>query len=294
MQEEMKGINNSKVVITGASRGFGKIIAKKFWSSGASIAIIARNEAALKKLVNELKPDSREGQIIEYFVSDLTNLETIPALVENIKSNFGDPDVLVNNAGIQGPLGPLQENDWVEWQRCLNVALLAPVLLCRGFLPAMINNYHGKIINISGGGATKARPFFTSYATAKCGLVRFSETLAEELKDSGVSVNCLAPGAMKSEMTSEIIKAYPGNVGENEYTSALKVLNDDDTTSKRAADLVLFLASDKIDGITGKLISAVWDPWDKLPEHLEDLKNSDVYTLRRIVPKDRGMDWGDV
>lgn len=285
---------NRKVVITGATRGLGKIISKKLWGSKASLALIARNEDGLKELTDELKPDLREGQIVEYFACDLANLEKVTFLIEDIKSRFGDPDILINNAAVQGPIGPLYENDWGEWQKCLNVSLMAPVSLCRAFIPGMINKNFGKIINISGGGATKARPNFTSYSTAKCGLVRFTETLGEELKDHGIDVNCVAPGAMKSKMISEIIGAGPGKSGENEYETAMKLLNDDDSTLNRAANLVLFLASDKSDGITGKLISAIWDPWIELPEHLEELGKSDVYTLRRILPKDRGMNWGDI
>lgn len=282
-----------KIVITGASWGLGKKITEKFWFAGADLALIARDRDALKKMVDELKPEIQEHQVIKFFVCDLTDLKTIPNLIENIKDKFGDPEILINNAGMQGPIGPLQENDWGEWQKCLNVILLAPVLLCRGFLPGMINKRYGKIINISGGGATKSRPNFTSYATSKCGLVRFTETLAEEIKELGIYANCVAPGAMKSKMTSEIIGAGPRKAGENEYEIAMKLLNDESNLN-RAADMVLFLASDKSDGITGKLISAVWDPWIELPEHLEELRKSDVYTLRRILPKDRGMDWGDI
>lgn len=282
-----------KVVITGASRGLGKKIAEKFWSAGADLALVARDEPALKSLVDELKLNGREEQTVEFFACDLANMGIIPGLIANIKDKFGNPDVLVNNAGIQGPIGPLQENNWEEWQRCLHVTLLVPVLLCRGFVPAMVKGHYGKIINISGGGATRARPNFTSYATAKCGLVRFTETLAEELKGSGVCVNCVAPGAMKSEMTREIIKAGAKKAGELEYRNALKLLDSNDSIQNKAADLILFLASDDSNGITGKIISSVWDPWNELHEHIEELKNSDVYTLRRIVPKDRGMEWGE-
>lgn len=283
-----------KVVITGASRGLGKKIAEKFWFAGADLALIARDIDSLKTMVDKLKTESREDQVIELFICDLSNLETIPDIIQKIKNKFGNPDVLVNNAGIQGPIGPLQENDWRDWQKCVNVLLLSPVLLCREFLPGMIKKHYGKIINISGGGATKARPNFTSYATAKCGLVRFTETLAEELKDTGVWANCIAPGSMRSEMTGKIIKAGIEKAGYLEHHNALSLGKDNELILNRAADLVLFLASDKSNGITGKLISAVWDPWNELPEHLDDLKNRDVYTLRRIVPKDRGMDWGDV
>ncbi len=325
--------NQNKVVITGASRGLGKKIAEKFLASGSDIAIVGRNRDNLQKLIEELKSDihrnhinhkNNRNQIVDYFVCDLANLEIIPALIEEIKSRFGDPDILVNNAGLQGPIGVLQENDWEEWQKCLNVNLLAPVLLCRRFVPAMIKNQYGRIINISGGGATKARPNFTSYATSKCGLVRFTETLAEELKninqninqninlinnkDYGVYANCVAPGAMRSEMTCQVVKAGIEKAGECEYRNALKLdnlkpdnlkldklkldnlklnsYNDyNDYIINRAADLVLFLVHSNI---TGKLISAVWDPWCEITQYIgghPENRNNDIYTLRRIVPK---------
>lgn len=283
-----------KVVITGASRGLGKKIAERFWSAGADLALISRNKDALEKMVDELEPNAREDQIIEFFECDLADLKIVPGLIEKIKNKFGNPEILINNAGMQGPIGPFHENNFEDWQKCLNVLLLAPVLLSQGFVSAMINKRYGKIINISGGGATKARPNFACYATSKCGLTRFTETMAEELKEFGIYANCVAPGAMKSEITREIIKAGAEKAGENEYNTALKLLNSSDLIQNKAADLIFFLASDDSNGITGKLISAVWDPWNELPEHLDDLKNSDVYTLRRIVPKDRGMEWGDV
>ncbi len=282
-----------KIVVTGASKGLGKAVAKKFWETGASLALVARNRVELENLAKELDKDRRGRQIVETFACDLSNIAEIPALVEAIKSRFGDPDVLVNNAGSQGPIGPLQENDWVEWQKCLNVCLLAPVLLCRGFLPAMIKRRYGRIINVSGGGAANARPNFSSYATAKCGLVRFTETLAEEVKGFGITANCIAPGAMKGEMAREVVKAGAGKAGNKEYIKALELMKEDGSTLGRASDLVLFLASGCSKGITGKLVSAVWDPWGTLPMHSKELKGSDVYTLRRIVPKDRGMGWGE-
>ena len=152
----------------------------------------------------------------------------------------------------------------------------------------------GKIINLSGGGATGPRPNFSAYATTKAGLVRFSETAAEETRELGIEINCIAPGAMDTGLTVEILRSGPSGAGQKEYESALKVRERGPAALGRAADLCVFLASSASDGITGKLISAVWDPWETLPKFLSDLRETDIYTLRRIVPKDRGRDWGNL
>ncbi|HWR26702.1 MAG TPA: dehydrogenase, partial [candidate division Zixibacteria bacterium] len=110
----------------------------------------------------------------------------------------------------------------------------------------------------------------------------------------GVEVNCIAPGALNTRLLDEVLEAGMEKVGKIFYERSLAQKQEGGTPLVKGAQLCVFLASDRSNGITGKLISAVWDPWNGLPEHLEDLKNSDVYTLRRIVPKDRGMDWGEV
>ena len=195
------------VVITGASRGLGLQIAKMFWDAGDSIVLVARTKVDLENIAARLQGTAKKDQNIHYFNSDLSNLQGIPDLINNIRSDAGDPDILINNAAIQGPIGPLQTNDWDQWQVCLNVCLLAPVMLCRGVLPAMISRNYGRIVNISGGGATSPRPNFSSYATAKCGLVRFGETLAMETALFNITVNCVSPGAMNSDLTRQILNA---------------------------------------------------------------------------------------
>jgi 3-oxoacyl-[acyl-carrier protein] reductase len=157
----------------------------------------------------------------------------------------------------------------------------------------MIEQGGGSIINLSGGGATGPRANFSAYATAKTGLVRFSETLAEELRPYNVRVNCIAPGAMNTAMLNEVVDRGADAAGQKEYAQAVKVKQSGGASMQRVAQLCLFLVSDAARGISGKLISAVWDPITSLPEHLDELSGSDIYTLRRIVPKDRGKTWGN-
>jgi 3-oxoacyl-[acyl-carrier protein] reductase len=196
-------------------------------------------------------------------------------------------DVLVNNAASLGPVGAAQDCDWTVWQAAIKVDLLAPVELCMQAIPLM--RAGGSIVNLSGGGATGPRPRFSAYATAKAVLVRFSETLAAELQTSRISVNCVAPGVMNTGLLREVAEAGPERAGDFEFTRALEH-NPEDACTK-AAELVAWLASAAAAGITGRLISAVWDNWKELARRAPELAASDIYTLRRIVPNDRGREW---
>jgi NAD(P)-dependent dehydrogenase (short-subunit alcohol dehydrogenase family) len=120
------------------------------------------------------------------------------------------------------------------------------------------------------------------------------ETLAEEVKPEGIDVNSIAPGALNTRLLDEVLDAGPDKVGKTFYERALKQKAEGGAPLERGAELAVLLASAASDGLTGKLISAIWDPWEYFPEHLDDLQKTDVYTLRRIVPKDRGQSWGDV
>jgi 3-oxoacyl-[acyl-carrier protein] reductase len=267
-------------------------VADRFRAAGDDLVLVARHKSDLAKTAEEFSCGTHKHQRIHYFAADLADLDGIPKLIAEIRINAGDPDILINNAAVQGPIGPVHTNNWNEWQFCLNVCLLAPVRLCQGLLPGMIKNGYGRIVNISGGGATAPRPNFSSYATAKCGLVRFSETLAQEVRDCGITVNCVAPGAMSSNLTQNIISAGKEYAGSAEFESALNLTTDNPHTENRAADLVHFLTTDTCATISGKLVSAVWDPWEKLPDAAPALTNRDVYTLRRIVPEDRNLKIG--
>ena len=277
-------------LITGARRGLGQFLAQRFWQAGYSLALVARPGAASGSLPSF---QERPNQTVRWLEADLADPESVSRLIAKANAEFPALDVLINNAAIHGTIGPSWESDFAAWRLVLQVNLLTPIELCGGAVEWMGQSGGGAIINLSGGGATAARPNFSPYATSKAGLVRFSETLAEEAKPLGVRVNCVAPGPMKTDMLAEVIDRGPAFSGQREFDAAQRVFRDGGTPMDRVADLCLFLSSPSAREITGKLISAVWDPWSDFLSHLNDLRSTDIYTLRRIVPKDRGKAWGN-
>src|ERR1035437_5896622 len=249
-------LGSKKAIITGAGRGIGRVISERFPKEGASLVLISRTESELietLEIVKQYSPDSF------YYVADITKENEVKIVVENIKNKFGKIDILVNNAGVQNPIGPFYQNNLDEWKRNIEINLFGTLNLTYYVLPHMINIKKGKIINLSGGGSTSPRPNFSAYAVAKTGIVRFTENLAEEVKEFNIDVNAIAPGAINTKMLEDVLQAE--NLAGIEYAEAVKRKEKGGNNPELAADLICFLASGLSDGITGKLISAPWDLW---------------------------------
>ncbi len=278
------------ILITGASRGLGRELSRHFWDTGANVVLVAKNEGNLRSVLNGLAV--RHRQQATYIPADLADQDCLHSLVEDLKETR--IDAVINNAAIQGPIGPLHDNPWGDWCKAVEINLLAPVFLCRAFVHQMRQRGGGSIVNLSGGGATGPRPNFTAYATAKAGLVRFSETLAEELRGTGVRVNCVAPGPLATHMMGQIVEAGADQAGPAEYETAERILEQSESHFAKVAELCSWLIDDRSEPITGKLISAIWDPWDESETDLGKFAASDVATLRRIVPEDRNCSWDNL
>ncbi len=224
-------LTGKRAIVTGASRGLGAAIAKAFEEAGANVYAPTKSSFDLSESPSIYRLWLRKG---------------------------AEPvDILVNNAAIIGPVGPSDEQCTAAWRECLEVNLISPMRLCALAVANMRESgRQGSIINISGGGATSPRPNYSAYATAKCGLVRFSETLAMEVEQYGIRVNCVAPGLLNTAMGSP-----------------------EGDPPERAAQLVTWLASDDSRPVTGRLISAKWDPWD-IPGFAAGMGDQE-YRLRR-------------
>jgi 3-oxoacyl-[acyl-carrier protein] reductase len=279
-------------LVTGASRGLGAAVARRLWDEGASLVLAVRDPGSVATLL--AAPAVEPGQRAVVIALDLLDPESVRSLVpRTMDGGVERLDVLVNNAALLGPVGKSWENPPDEWAGAIAADLVSPAMLCSAVVPWMARSSGGKIINLSGGGATGPRQNFSAYAAAKAGLVRFSETLAEEVKELGISVNCVAPGPMGTDMLAAVQRVGAQTAGDKEYAAARKALEGGDQTLQAAVELIAFLASAESDGITGKLISAIWDDWQAFPQHLAELRSSDVFTLRRIAGRDRGVSWCD-
>jgi NAD(P)-dependent dehydrogenase (short-subunit alcohol dehydrogenase family) len=279
-------------LISGANQGFGYAVAQMYLQEGANVVIAARDKQLLEDAQQKLGALTNNHVIA--ITADISKPRQVEQLVDQSIDTLGRLDILIANAGVYGPKGAVEKTSWAEWSAAIDINLKGTVLQCREVLPYFKRQQHGKIIILSGGGATKPLPYLSAYAASKAGVVRFCETLALEVKDDGIDVNAVAPGALNTRLLDEIINAGPEKVGQAFYQQALKQQADGGTSLEKGASLCAFLGSVKSNAISGKLISALWDPWQELPQYLRALQSTDIYTLRRIVPKERSMIWGEV
>lgn len=278
-------------IITGANQGLGRAIAKAYVEAGANVVLCARGEKLLGEAADELQR-LKAGKVA-WLAADVSRDADVQEVVRRTLAQFGHFEILVNNAGVYGPKGRIDDVAWDEWVDSLLINIAGSVNFARRVLPHFKERRYGKIIQLSGGGATNPLPRISAYATSKAAVVRFAETLALEVREYNIDVNSIAPGALNTRLLDEVLEAGPDKVGADFFARAKRQHAQGGTPLDVPARLAVFLGSSQSDGITGKLISAVWDDWESFPEHLEELNKSDVYTLRRIVAKDRGFGWGD-
>jgi len=271
----LNGIQGKCVLITGAGRGIGKRLALGLAAKGAKVGLLARSQAEID--LAKLEIEQADGTAMR-LRADVRDVEELAHEVERMRAAFGSLDVLIAAAGVQGPVGPFLSAKPKAWNETIEINLIGAVNACRAVLPPMIEKRSGKIILVSGGGSAYARPNFTAYAASKTAVVRFGETLAEEVRDHNVQVNIIAPGAAYSHMTDEILHAGEERAGRKEIEDAEKVQITGGISAEKQIALALFLASESSNHISGKLIH-VNDDWKKLER--ENLR-PDFFTLRRV------------
>jgi NAD(P)-dependent dehydrogenase (short-subunit alcohol dehydrogenase family) len=278
-------------IITGANQGLGLAIAQAYLKAGADVFICARDGARLEKAQRDLARFAKPGRKVVSQIADVSKEAEVDRVAAQALQTFPNLQILVNNAGVYGPKGLIEEIDWGEWVRATEINLFGSILMCRAILPHLKAQRYGKIVQLSGGGATNPLPRISAYAASKAAVVRFIETLAEEVLENHIDVNAIAPGALNTRLLDEVLASGPERVGREFYERSLKQKEEGGAPLEKGSQLAVFLGSSASDGITGKLLSALWDPWERLPEYRQDLRKTDVYTLRRIVPKDRGLKW---
>jgi NAD(P)-dependent dehydrogenase (short-subunit alcohol dehydrogenase family) len=288
-----KTLSGRSALITGGTRGLGLEIARAYLQAGAlGVCVCGRDPETLRVAVSELEALASANQRVLAVLADVSKVEDVERLLRSADDELDELTILVSNAGVYGPKDMVGQADWSEWVRAVEINLFGSVLPIRAALSNFVPRGYGKIVQLAGAGGGGLQGL-SAYAASKAAVVRFVETLADELREQSieVDVNAIAPGALNTRMLDEVLEAGPTRVGSDFYRRAVQQQRSGGIPLRRAAELAVFLGSAASDGISGKLLSAVWDPWLELPERREEL-DSDIYTLRRIVPKDRGLDWG--
>ncbi len=270
----MRTLKNRSVLVTGAGRGIGKRLALGFAHAGARVGLLARSRAELDAAHLEIE---HQGGTAMRIRADVSDYHQVCAAVERLRSHWGGIHVLVAAAAIQGPIGPLAEMNPRLWAETIHTDLLGVMYACRAVLPQMLDRRSGKIIVLSGDGATGPRPNFSAYAAAKTGVVRLVETLAEEVREYNVQVNCISPGSTYTNMTDQVLHAGD-RAGSKARQEALELRTNGGVAPEKQIRLALFLASEASDHVTGKLIH-VNDDWKRLENNNV---HPDAFTLRRI------------
>jgi NAD(P)-dependent dehydrogenase (short-subunit alcohol dehydrogenase family) len=264
-------------LIAGASGAIGSAVAQRFRAESARLALTYSRELPS----NQTLERQTDSDSVLWLRLDVRRWPEVQQAVEAAVSRFGTIDVLVNCAGILGPVGPATEMSVEEWAQTVEVNLMGSFYLTRAVLKIMANNGGGKIIHFSGGGAAYGRPFFTAYGSSKAALVRFVESVADEVRENNIQINAIAPGPVHSRMWEELRLA-----GNSAGARALEELENMDKTggvsAERAAALAAFLACGQSDGLTGRLISALHDPWESMEERIADIMRTEAGTLRRV------------
>ena len=268
---------NKVCLVAGASGTIGSSVAKCFYREGAHLALTYRTDG----------PDGlREEMVggpgrVDFYKLDVTDWEQVQVTIREVENAFSGIDVLVNCTGTVGPIGAFETLDIRAWVKTIETNLIGSVHLARAVLPRMKERGRGKIVLFSGGGASYARPYFTSYSSSKAALVRFAESLAQELESANIQVNAVAPGPVNSRMWSEM-RAASASGGPTLLQELKRMDETGGVSPDRAAQLAALLASDRSNGLSGRLLSAVWDDWEHLEGHIDRIAASDVWTLRRV------------
>lgn len=269
--------SNYKIVITGGGTGIGAALALDLSSEGHSVIICGRR-------VERLRDISRKDEKIAFCQCDVSDEDSVVAFKKFVGEKFDHIDVLINCAGLFGAIGRFDQTDSKLWKKTIDINLFGTYLVTKHFLQLLLRSNVKKIINFSGGGAFCAFPNFSAYAVSKAAVVRFTETIAHELADLGVQVNCVAPGFVATEIHEATLNAGKEKAGVAFYKETKKKLKSGAVPIQIPVNCIKFLISPNSNGLSGKTISASFDKWGtkEFIKSINEMSNSGLYTLRRI------------
>jgi NAD(P)-dependent dehydrogenase (short-subunit alcohol dehydrogenase family)/ubiquinone/menaquinone biosynthesis C-methylase UbiE len=267
------------VLVTGGGRGVGRLLARTLAEAGATVALIARSSDELATTVEQIQD---AGGVAVAASADVTDETAVTAALAQLRAQLGPVDMLINNAGINGPMGVLWETESAEWWRTLEVNLGGAFVLSRMLLPDMIAAGRGRIINITSNAGVYRWPLVSAYVTSKAALIKLTETLAAETVKHGVSVFSVDPGLLPIGLSDAALMstAQPDTAEGRVFgwiRGQLKAGRGADPD--RAAQLILELASGRGDCLSGRHLT-VADDLDALLGRSDEIQRSDLHTLR--------------
>lgn len=285
LDRPLESLAGGRVLVTGGSRGIGRACAEAALSAGARVVISGRDAERLARTERELRVE--HGDAVSARAADVADAAAVDALVAAARADLGGLDGLVHAAAIQGPIGPTTDVAPAEWWDAVRVNLFGTLLVVRSAVRVMAAG--GRVVALSGGGATGPFPNFSAYASAKAGVVRLVETLAHELAGR-IEINALAPGFVATDIHQATLAAGAA-AGPAYLERTRRELESGGVPAELAARAAVFLLSARAAGITGRLVAAQWDEWWRWPERRAEIEADELFTLRRIVPSDRGGPW---
>ena len=271
-------LNGKVSIVTGAGRGIGKAIARRFAEEGSIVVLAARSADEIDESIKEIKKNGGEGISIK---TDISKVDEVNDLVKQVIDKFSKIDIMINCAGIIKPIAPIHIVRIDEWEDHIRNNLFGLFYCIRAVLPYMISANYGKIINMSGGAAFNAMTNFSAYGASKAATVRITEIVAAEVRDYNISINTIAPGAIKTRITYDIFES--GKMAGIESSRAKEVIEKGGADLEKVTNLALFLASEESNGLSGKTIAAQWDDLDYIKKNISIIQNSDKYTMKRMI-----------
>jgi NAD(P)-dependent dehydrogenase (short-subunit alcohol dehydrogenase family) len=268
------------VLITGASRGIGRALALRFAADDARVALVARSEAGLQETLTAVRTAGCDG---DAFVADVTDPATIAKAVEQFQTALGPIDVLINNAGLGGPIGEMWQLDVDAWWETVEVNLRGTFVCSRAVLPSMVERKYGRILNVVSHAGVHRWPYFSSYVASKAAVIKLTETLASETRAHGVAVLAVHPGLVRAGLTDARPEGPPPPEGTPErkvHAWFERQLSEGHTVSvEEAAEFVADLASGRADVLSGRYI-AIEDNLDALVERAADVRRDNLQALK--------------
>ncbi len=243
-------------VVTGASRGLGQRIALRLAAEGVAVALLARSHTALDQTAATIQSQGGQALALPIDLRAVTpgGVSEVKAQVEK---TLGKPHILINGAGVFGPISFIKDSDPQAWLETMNINLTSSVLTCQAFVAGMIEHGWGRIVNVTSAAALHPPgPLNSAYATSKVALNQFTRHLAAELQGTGVTANVIHPGDVKTEMWADIQAKADAMGAEGEpyrqWVRWVEQTGGDDP--EKAADLVLDLMSNAASDITGQFL----------------------------------------